>query len=147
MKNNTINTQKAGPMQKFIRPINPKYVSIAKKLNRYLVQRYDLNKPPVHAKTNGRMYAFTVPVNLKLRFGPSSTYKWGNNNTLIIFSFEFEQKRKGNGTSLLNFLRQIALAHNYDFIGIEQAETVGSENFAKKHGFTRLKGDDWMKKV
>lgn len=97
-------------------------------LNEYLQQRFCYKKRYATCTVYNTIEAKTDKFDLYFRYKPK------NQDILIIARIGFKEQKKGYGTSLLNFLSEVSLKHNINYIYIE-SYNKNSLEFGKKLGF------------
>lgn len=65
---------------------------------------------------------------------------------LIIARIGFSKERAGHGTHFVRFLTEIAVKHNFKYIGMESTNEKSS-SFAEKLGFRSIDGSNYVASV
>jgi len=117
-----------------------KYCEILGFLNQYLLKRFDYIKPPAtFGISENLMDAKRVKMDLYLRFFDLKELR--ERPTIVIARIGFREKRSGHGRAFLQFISEIAVKYQYEFIELESCNS-NSRAFAKKFGFTFLDANE-----
>lgn len=113
-----------------------KYREILGSLNQYLLKRFNYIKPPARFGLSEKyMDVKRVKVDLYLRFFDVKPLR--EKPTIVIARIGFREQRNGHGRAFLQFISEIAVKYQYEFIELESCNS-NSRAFAKKFGFTFL---------
>lgn len=107
-------------------------------LNKYLLDRYSYKRDIVHVTLSNNINANRKKFDIYLRWKPDTSYF--EKNTLVIARLYFSETRKGNGTSLLQFIIKHSKIYKYEKIMIECANDNATA-FAKRYNFSEYKND------
>lgn len=110
-------------------------------LKEYLMKEFNY-KRLYCSVCNATLCYNTVKIDLYIRWQPNS--KIWKDDTLVIARIGFQEKRKGHGTDLLNFIVSLGDKYNYKKIVIECAND-NSSGFARHHGFQQVENtNNWV---
>lgn len=108
-------------------------------LDAYLRKRFNYKAElVVPSKPVTNVMVNRVQVELYLRYKTELEFYYPN--TLVIASIGYRERRKGHGTSLLEFIISISHQLGIEHIAIEHASTEAIKTFASKYGFNQIKG-------
>ncbi|MFJ5537285.1 GNAT family N-acetyltransferase [Vreelandella titanicae] len=109
-------------------------------LNLFLVKRFKYKTNPASCSPlNVTVDASRKKFDLYFRiFEEEDNEKFWGGKAIVISRIGFQKTRQGNGSALLDFVVNFAKEHNYEAIGIEDANTPSIKAFAEKYGFNQI---------
>ena len=117
------------------------YEELRNDIDRYLMERFKYSKPLVYltvdniiaTRRNSRIDLYLRIRRVKSLFPP---------DCLIIARLGFSKERAGHGSHFVRFLAEIALEHDFKYIGLESTNEK-SASFARKLGFYSIDGSNY----
>jgi len=117
------------------------YEEIREAIDNYLIKRFRYRRSLVWltpdnivtARRNSRIDLYLRIRRVKSLFPP---------DCLIIARLSFSKERAGHGSHFVRFLAEIALKHDFKYIGLESTNEK-SASFARKLGFYSIDGSNY----
>ncbi|MFA9462579.1 hypothetical protein [Thiohalorhabdus methylotrophus] len=127
---------------------NQETKDLLERINRFLREEFNYKKFPAFLSHSGNISANQKYFDLYIRgpFVPKGDPV--PQNSIVIASINFYNKRQGWGTEFLKMLKEYCLFWDIDYIVIESAHTEAVKEFAKKKNFLQMEGTkDWLAHV